>query len=266
MKIAIVNLSKLEDISKLKSFKLDMGFLEKNNIDYVDYASGRSTKESLYEGFEKAIKDKEVSLVLFYQGGTTLIKFLDIINWDEIVKYKKQLCGLSDFTHLSVLGVENNVKSYYGFALKNVTKYFGHKKQKEIANFLNSMTQLGIGDGDVQYDCYQSDIQIIGGHLCIMIYMLSNYPIDISERALFIEYHDAPGQDFSNLEYYLDQLSHLISNNPPKEIILGHSILYDENCDEIDFKRINIFMKAKLSDLNIPIRCVDHFDKLIPMS
>lgn len=269
MKIALVNLTKLNDYAKRKSYQNDMQFLTENHIDYVDYCSGREDFDTLLEGFHEAIKNPEIDLVWFVQGGTTLIKYLRDIDWELVARTKKKYLGLSDFTHFSFKAVTVGCECYYGAGLADITKYFPTADQKShITNFLLDGT---IEAYEAKHVTSEKEVNvasenIIGGHLIISTYMLSQENIDLSKAFLFLEHHNIPGEDFIDLEYYVDQLKYVIGTNQPKGFILGHSMLFEENGEMMDYQKINIFLSDRLSVYNKPIYQIDHFKKIVKFS
>lgn len=262
MKIALVNLCKIEDVSLNPSFKNDLAFLSENKIEYVDYVSRKKTATELLDGFHDALKDNSVEVVWFTQGGSTLINFIDLIDWELVVSSGKKFVGLSDFTHFSAIAVSKGVQCYYGLALKNIKKYYSGEKILHVSNFLKSISKQGISLTDNNYYSV-ADTKITGGHLTSFIFMVDRYNINLKEKALFIEHHYIPGETFDDLAYYIDQLILIIKENPPKSIILGHTILFNDLGQEVDYRDVNKFISERISKLNLPITEVDHFVKPI---
>ena len=119
MKVALVNLCKIEDFSKTGDWRSSLAFLKENNIDYVDYFSGKETPTDLLNGFYEALANKEVELIWFIQGGNDLITFLDKIDWKLVKKSNKEYLGLSDFTHFVFKAMESGKTCYYGPGLSH---------------------------------------------------------------------------------------------------------------------------------------------------
>lgn len=139
MKIALVNLTKLSDFAEESSYSADIAFLNENNIDYVDYSSGRKDFDSLLNGFHEAISNPEIDIVWFIQGGTCLIKFISSIDWKLVEKTKKKYLGLSDYTHFSTEATRLGCTCFYGAPLVKITKYWKtHEERSYIVDFLKS--------------------------------------------------------------------------------------------------------------------------------
>jgi len=260
MKIALVNLTKLKDYAARSSYVADMQFLKDGNIDYVDYCSGRGEFDDLLAGFHEAVANPEIDLIWFVSGGTTLIKYLDSINWDLVTKTKKKYLGISDFTHFSYKAINLGCECYYGAGLADVTFYFPEENQrKHIVDFLKT--------GNVApSESVPFSESTVGGHTFITTFMLNQEPMDLSDKILFLEYHNVPGEDFVDMEYYFDQLFYVIKNNLPKAFILGHSLMTNEQGELIDYKKINEFLKPKFQHFGKEVYEVDHFQQIIKFS
>ncbi len=269
MKIALVNLCKIQDFSKTKYFQDSFEFLKENNIDFVDYVSGKETENDLLNGFHEAVNNVEVELVWFIQGGSDLIKFLDKINWDLVKKTSKEYFGLSDFTHFAFKAVGAGKTCYYGPGLKQIKSYLPTNEQRQfVVDFLKNKqispydTKLLQGEGDMNIE----NKKIIGGHSFITAIMLPTTTIDLQARFLFFEHHYIPGEGLVDAAYFLDAVRLYISHNRPQGIILGHSLLFDENNSPIDIELINKYLAEHIIDMGLPVYYIDHFKTIIKFS
>jgi len=204
-KIALVNLCSYEDISKWSTYDQDIAYLNDNNIPFVDYASGFDKKEDLLKKFYEALMDKNVSVIWFVNGGTRLIEYTNVLDWETIKNSNKVFIGLSDFTHFAILAANLNIPCYYGIALKKITKYFSIEKRNQIASFLISIANNN--DTKLENVFSLEKEKIIGGHLGITLFMLNNFSINLQNKTLFLEHHYLLGETLTDLEYYLHQLS-----------------------------------------------------------
>lgn len=281
MKIALVNLCSIEDIAKWKTYSEDINFLKNNNIDYIDYASGRSTKEELFSGFLEAVNDKDVSVVWFACGGTTLVQYLHLFDWDKIRESKKVFVGSSDFTHFSIIANSYSIPCFYGLTLKRISKFYSHDEQEEISNFLKEISTTSITDSsnDIDTNNQQEKIQklprtfsdnksaITGGCLLPILFLLRDYNISFANKSLFIEHHYAEGESYDDLEYMIRQLCISLNNNIPLSLILGHSMFYNKEGGEIEYSEVNKFISKITTEYfpELEISEVDHFKKCITM-
>lgn len=263
MKLAIINLCTIEDISKRSSYQDDITFLSQYAVPFIDYAAGKETGQELLDGFHEALRDDSVSIIWFYQGGNRLVEFLDLIDWDLVVSSKKVFLGVSDFTHFAILAHVKGVRCFYGLALKNICTYFSDNDQKEIADLL-----LGIINQDENRVANSARIfslgeSICGGHILIFLLMMKRSFVDLRGKNLFIEYHDAPGKTLEDVGFYIEHLMYFLKENKPNSIVLGHSLIFDTQGNPIDFTVINDYFTKRLQPLGIPIQSVDHFKKVI---
>ncbi len=269
MKIALVNLTKIADYATESSYQADMDFLNENNISYVDYCSGRSDFENLLKGFHDALENPEVDIIWFVQGGTSLIKFIPSINWSLVEKTKKKYLGISDFTHFSSKAIDLGSECYYGGSLAKITKYWKTKEDRQhIVDFIKS-GMCNMRAQQIFPSTKESDFlgeSILGGHMIISTFMMSQSQPKLNNSFLFLEHHYIPGESLLDLEFWLDQVKYLIKDNQPKGFILGHSILFDKQNNILDFNELNRFLTEKLKIFNKPIYQIDHFKNLVKLS
>jgi len=268
MKIALVNLSKIQDFSKTPYYQASLEFLEENNIDYVDYFSGRENFEDLLNGFHEALGDDSVDLVWFIQGGSELIQFLNKIDWDLVRHSHKSFLGQSDFTHFAFRAIPLGVTCYYGPGLKQIKDYFPTAEQRQfVLDFLQNR-KLQNYNGQILRGTTSltlEDERIIGGHSFISAIMLAGAKIDMSNRVLFFEHHYIPGEEPKDVGYFLEAIKLNLASRP-KAIILGHSVLFDKDKNMIDVAVINKYLLEQHIDLDIPVFYVDHFQKILKLS
>lgn len=269
MKIALVNLCKIQDFSKTKYFQDSFEFLKENGIDFIDYISGRETETDLLNGFHEAVNNSEVELVWFIQGGNDMVKFLDKIDWELIKITNKEYFGLSDFTHFAFKAVALNRVCHYGPGLKQIKSYLPTIEERQfVVDFLKNkqtppyFTQLLSGNGDINLE----NEKIIGGHSFVSAIMLPITNIDLGNRFLFFEHHYIPGEGLADAAYFLDAVKLYTSHNKPLGIVLGHSLLFDENNNPLDIELINKYLMERLVGMDLPVYYVDHFKTIIKLS
>jgi len=265
-KIALVNLAEYSDIRDFSSYKEDINFLNKHAIPFKDFASGRNTHDLLIEGFAQAIADPEVSVVWFTNGGSKFIEFLNDFDWDKIKNSGKIFLGFSDFTHFSILANQKSIQTYYGLSLRKITEYYSESKQSEIASTLLNLIYAG-NQADT-YKIQPLEKSITGGHLTVSTFMLSSFNIDLTGKALFIEYHYIPGETIDDLIYFVNQLCVLLreKGNSPQSFLLGRSMLFAEE-GLVDSSFINTHIENVLGNYfpEIEIGHLDQFENIIEM-
>jgi muramoyltetrapeptide carboxypeptidase LdcA involved in peptidoglycan recycling len=269
MKIALVNLCKIEDFAQTKYYQSAMDFLAENNIDYVDYMSGRATAQELLDGFHAALRDTTVDLVWFIQGGNTLITFLDNIDWELVKSSSKEYLGLSDFTHFSLHANKLGQTCYYGQGLKRIKDYLPTAADRQfLVDFLKHKTLPPIEAKLLsnQGSANLASEHIVGGHSFISAIMLPHVQLDLSNTYVFFEHHYVPGENIGDVNYFAEAVKLYLETNKPKGIILGHSLLFDENQQLIDQLLINQDLAVAFASLGVPVYSIDHFRTIVPLS
>lgn len=269
MKIAIVNLCKIEDFSKTEYYQDSLGFLKENDIDFVDYVSGRENASDLLNGFHEALGNDEVELIWFIQGGNDLIKLLNKINWETVGQSNKEYMGLSDFTHFAFKAIKLGKICYYGQGLKQIKSYFPTPEEKRFVVDFLKQRQLPKYNAQLLYGSGNLDLEnkkIIGGHSSISAIMLPNTTIDLTNRFLFFEHHYVAGEELSDARYFLDAVKLYLLRNKARGFILGHSLVPNKDGAPLDIKLINEYFLENLIDLNLPIYYIDHFKTILKFS
>lgn len=267
MKVALVNLCKTEDFTKHKSYSDSISFLNENNIEFLDFASGLETIDEMVESFHKAL-DSDADLIWVIRGGNKCIQTLNKIDWNKVVDSKKVFYGLSDFTHFSTMAVSKGVTCYYGQGLTNIKSYFPNPSERQfIANFLASGTPVSENATTLvnsKSDLNILDEKVIGGHLLIFTLMQSQLKVDLKDRFVFIEYHTgAIGEDLDDLGYYLDQLLYVLKDNLPKGFVLGRTEMRNFDNSQIAIDEINRYSAEKLATTGLPVYYLDHFKNTV---
>jgi len=269
MKIALVNLCKIEDFSLSKYWQDSHDFLIENDIDFVDYISGRSSIGELLSGFYEALKNTGVDLIWFVQGGNRMLELYSEINWDLVKASKKEFLGFSDFTNFSLVANSLGITCYYGPGLKNIKTFYPNVEDREfLVNFLKNKLlpekiilpiccdPVSFGSGE---EC------IIGGYSIATAFLALYLNIDFSDKILFIEHHYLKGEKIEDANYFIEAIKLQLKKNKPKAIMLGHSMLIDNFDKEIDTMLLASRFADSLKDLNVPIVYVDHFHTIIKL-
>ena len=267
MKVALVNLCKTEDFTKHKSYNDSISFLNENNIEFLDFASGVETINEMVDGFHKAI-DSDVDLIWVIRGGNKCIQTLNKIDWNKVLDSKKVFYGLSDFTHFSTMAVSKGVTCYYGQGLTNIKSYFPNPSERQfIVKFLVSgspISEKATVLANSKSDLDILDKKVIGGHLLIFTSMQSQLKVDLKDRFVFIEYHTgAVGEDLDDLGYYIDQLLYVLKDNMPKGFILGRTEMRNLDNSQISIDEINKYSAEKLATAGLPVYYLDHFKNTV---
>lgn len=270
MKIALTNLCETEDFAKHKTYVDSISFLNENNIEYINFASGADTINSMVEKFSQAL-DSDAKLIWVVCGGNKCIQTLDKLDWDKIVASGKKFYGLSDFTHFSTMAVSEGVKCYYGQGLTNIKEYFPLAPERQfIVDLLKTGVPTSKNAQPLAHsisDLNVSKEKIVGGHLLIFALMQGQLKIDLKNRYVFMEYHtEALGESLDDLGYYIDQLLYVLKGNMPKGFILGRTEMKNIDGSQMAIEDINGYCVEKLSEYNLPVFYLDHFKNTVTFS
>jgi len=272
MKIALVNLSKFEELSKVKKFKKDYNFLIKNNIDFVDYCLNYSKPKDLLKGFHNALRNPEIDLIWFARGGDKIMRFFDKIDWGLVKKANKKYLGFSDPTNFFFKAIELGQTCYYGINLRRTgehfySKRFTEKERKALLGFLKDGKEVNYSHKDLfkEVDGLKNE-KIIGGHLLIDTFMIQQMKIDLSKYFLLVEYHLTSSDTLGELEFFIDQLKIVMKNNLPKGFIIGWSQVYNKNGKMLKQGIVNKCFVENLKEYNLPIIYIDHIKSPIKLS
>ncbi len=201
------------------------------------------TDELKAEDFNNFMKDDEVDAILCFKGGYGSIRFLDLIDYEQIKKTPKLVVGFSDVTALiNVIYQKTNVPMLHGemgirfkeafveeqdFSFKNLIATLlgtAPKNLLEEVNNLNLEKKLEFKAG------LNNPVEgiIVGGNLSLVASMMGTpYEIDTKDKILLLE--DVSEEPYS-IDRYLATLKISGKLNDAKAIILG----YFTNCNKAD--------------------------------
>jgi muramoyltetrapeptide carboxypeptidase LdcA involved in peptidoglycan recycling len=270
MKIALVNLCKTEDFAEHKYYQDSMDYLKEEGIDYVDFASGAKNLDEMIAGFNKAIAS-DADIVWIIRGGLECIEAMQRLDWDKIAHSGKRFYGLRDFTHFSTKAVSKGMTCFYGQALSMIKQFFPKKSDRKfITDFLKSgdfKCDEAVPLANTEDPLNIDDVKVVGGHLLIFTFMQSHLEIDLKDRFVFIEYHhSAIGEGLRELGYFIEQLKYTLRGNLPLGFILGRSELKTLENETIPLESIKDAYIHKLTDYELPIYYLDHYNNTIRFS
>ncbi|MCW1891690.1 MAG: LD-carboxypeptidase [Candidatus Uhrbacteria bacterium] len=244
--------------------------MKSEGFEYIDFASGAKSMKQKIEGFHEALKS-DADLVWFVRGGYSCIQALPLINWNLVQESKKSFYGLSDFTHFAWMAISRGVPVFYGQSLTSFGKYFPLAADREfLFSFLRTGRLSPLFLNPLTPSSASIDLSLtpmIGGHATLTLLMLLQYPIDLHDRFLFLEYHPGGvGEGMRDIGYYLENLIQALqrTNNLPKGFVFGQSMLPQPDGSMIPWREINVFCAERVSHLNLPVYEVDHFKHVIP--
>ncbi len=270
MKVALVNLAKIEDLSKTKYQDDIKRFLNENEIDSLDFYSNRSTEKELIEGFHSALKS-DADLIWFAQAGNKTIRFLDKIDWELFSNSNKKFMGTSDLTYIAWKCSEFGLDFFYGPSAKKIYEYYPEVKDREfLVEFLKNYTlptysvEKLSSISDYQLNFEQESV--VGGHSFISAFMMQITNSTLKNKVFFLEHHYISGETFDDLLYFIDQIKLILNTKSglPKAILLGNSYLSDRDGKRIFYKETNNIIFESLKELHVEVFSVDHTQTIIP--
>jgi len=199
---------------------------------------------------QDAINDNSIKAIICFRGGYGTVRILESVDFSNLIKNPKWICGYSDVTGLhNYLNSKCNIASMHSTmpvnfetnkkeALETFRKALFGQKYAIIAE-THSLNREGIASG-----------KIIGGNLS-MLYSLSGtkYDIDTREKILFIE-------DLDEYLYHIDRMMWNLKlsgklNNLTGLIVGGMTEMNDN--DILFGKQAVEIIKEAVQEYNYPI-------------
>jgi len=148
-----------------------------------------------------AIDDPQIKAVIFARGGYGTSRILDLIQWSNLLKHPKWLCGFSDLTalhchvhqHLGMETMHSTMPIFFKDGMPNVgseslrKSLFGLAQQTRWP--AHELNRSGVASGE-----------LIGGNLSVLCSLMgSKSEVDFSGKILFLE-------DLTEYYYHLDRM------------------------------------------------------------
>ena len=201
------------------------------------------TDELKAEDFNNFMKDDEVDAILCFKGGYGSIRFLDLIDYEQIKKTPKLVAGFSDVTALiNAIYQKTGVPMLHGEMGIRFKESFVEEPDFSFKNLI--ATLLGTAPKNLLEEVNNSNLEkklefkaglnnpvegiIVGGNLSLVASMMGTpYEIDTKDKILLLE--DVTEEPYS-IDRYLATLKIAGKLNDAKAIIFG----YFTNCDKAD--------------------------------
>lgn len=250
-----------EDVKKymknsIKIFE-DMGFKIKlsNNIYKNTYGYSSSPEEKASD-INDMFSDKEVKAIISALGGNNSFNCLGLINYENIKKNPKIICGYSDATnYLNAIYAKTGLVTYHHGEMVDLGRK--SKKDFQLSQFKKVLIDgtLGEVDKNKSYKSLQSGIIegiIVGGNVPSMCNLLNTeYFPDLTDKVLFLEVYSR-STNFSLADKYLAQLRYHGVFDKIKGLWIGH---YHADTEEMKIE--DVFMR-NLKGYDFPIlKCED---------
>lgn len=225
-------------------------FLEEQGFKYkvgktltASYGYLAGTDELKANDFNNFMKDDEVDAILCFRGGYGSIRFLDLIDYEQIKKTPKLVSGFSDVTALlNAIYKKTNVPMLHGEMGIRFKEEFVNNIDYSFKNLIDTL--LGCAPKNLLEEVNNSNLVnkmefkpglnnvvegiVVGGNLSLVASMMGTpYEIDTKDKILLLE--DVTEQPYT-IDRYLATLKVAKKLDEVKAIIFG----YFTNCDKTD--------------------------------
>ena len=243
--------------NSIKTFE-DMGFKIKLSKNIFKNTWGYSaTPEEKASDINDMFADKEVKAIISAVGGDNSFNCLGLIDYENIKRNPKIICGYSDATnYLEAIYTKTGLITYHHLEMIDLGRKT--KKDFELSQFKKTLIDGTMGDVDKnsQYKILQKGCVegvIVGGNVPSMVTLLNTeYFPDLTDKILFLEVY-ASSTDFDLADRYIGLLKYHRVFDKIKGLWIGHY-----HGDTEDTKIEDIFMRH-LKGYNFPILKCDDF-------
>ena len=242
-----IDVAKLEHIQKtLNSWGLEV--IEGNNLR-AESNQFCGTDQQRADDLQVAIDDDSIKAIICFRGGYGTVRVLESVDFSNLIKNPKWVCGYSDVTALHNYLSGYNMASLHSTmpvnfetntaeAIETFRKaLFGEKNNITID--AHPLNRTGVASG-----------KIIGGNLS-MLYSLSGtkYDIDTTGKILFIE-------DLDEYLYHVDRMMWNLKLSGKLDKLAGLIVggMTDMNDNDIPFGKTAIeIVKEAVVEYNYPV-------------
>ena len=202
----------IEEINKAKKIIENLGFkvkFSKNLFSNTNKYS--STAKEKAEDINEMFSDKNVKMIWCTKGGENSNSTFEYIDYENIKKNPKIICGYSDITSLTnMIAERTELVTFCGTNFKTIaTDETDYSLKEVLKRFVDESLELGVAED--KYETIKSGIaegQLIGGNLSLTRAMVAGkYSIDFTDKILFLEelgLETSPALA-SNFLYYMKQ-------------------------------------------------------------
>ena len=236
----------------------NMGFKIKLSKNIYKNTWGYSaTPEEKASDINDMFADEEVKAIISAVGGDNSFNCLGLIDYENIKKNPKIICGYSDATnYLEAIYTKTGLITYHHLEMIDLGRK--SKKNFELSQFKKTLIDgtMGEVDKNSQYKILQKGCVegiIVGGNVPSMVTLLNTeYFPDVTDKILFLEVY-ASSTDFDLADRYIGLLKYHGVFDKIKGLWIGHY-----HGDTEDTKIEDIFMRH-LKGYNFPILKCDDF-------
>lgn len=202
----------IEELEKAKKIIENLGFKVKYAKNLFSNTNGYSSSaKEKAEDINEMFANKEVKMIWCAKGGENSNSTFEYIDFENIKRNPKIICGFSDITSLTNIITENTgLVTFSGTNFKTIATDETDYSLKEILKrFVDG--SLEIGQEKEEYKIIKAGVaegKLIGGNLSLTRGMVAGkYKIDFTDKILFLEelgFESEPAL-VSNFLYYMKQ-------------------------------------------------------------
>ncbi len=202
----------IEELNTAKKIIENLGFKVKYSKNIFSNTNNYSaTAREKADDINEMFSDKDIKMIWCAKGGNNSNSTFEYIDYDNIKKNSKIICGFSDITSLTNMITEKTgLVTFSGTNFKTVaTDETDYSLKEVLKRFVDGSLELGV-KGE-EYKIIQKGVaegQLIGGNLNLTSGMVAGkYSIDFTDKILFVEelgFETEPAMA-SNFLYYMKQ-------------------------------------------------------------
>ena len=202
----------IEELNTAKEIIENLGFKVKYSKNIFSNTNNYSaTAREKADDINEMFADKDVKMIWCAKGGNNSNSTFEYIDYDNIKKNPKIICGFSDITSLTNMITEKTgLITFSGTNFKTVaTDETDYSYQQVMNRFVEGSLELG--DGNELYTTIRegkTEGELIGGNLSLIRGMTKGkYKIEITGKILFLEelgFESGPAL-VSNFLYFMKQ-------------------------------------------------------------
>ena len=251
--------------NSIKIFE-NMGFNIKLSHNIYKNTWGYSaTPEEKASDINDMFADKEVKAIISAMGGDNSFNCLGLIDYENIKKNPKIICGYSDATnYLEAIYTKTGLITYHHLEMVDLGKKLN--REFELKQFKKTLIDGTIGniDKNSQYKVLKKGCTegiIVGGNVPSIVTLLNTeYFPDLNDKILFLEVYSKT-TNFELTDRYIGLLKYHGVFDKIKGLWIGH---YDADTENTKIE--DIFMRH-LKEFDFPIIKCDDFghdcDKIV---
>ena len=202
----------VEELNQAKKIIENLGFKVKYSKNIFSNTNNYSaTAKEKADDINEMFADKDIKMIWCAKGGNNSNSTFGYIDYDNIKRNPKIICGFSDITSLTNMITEKTgLVTFSGTNFKTVaTDETDYSLKEVLKRFVDGSLELGV-KGE-EYKIIQQGVaegQLIGGNLNLTSGMVAGkYSIDFTDKILFLEelgFETEPAMA-SNFLYYMKQ-------------------------------------------------------------